>query len=103
MPVNTTFPGVSIQEIPSGVRTITGVSTSVTAFLGPAVRGPVNKAVHVLSLKDYENNFGGLSTDSPMSYAVSQFFLNGGTEAWIVRLAKDPAFEEELTYGIAHR
>ncbi len=92
MPVNTTFPGVYIQEIPSGVRTITGVSTSVTAFLGPAVRGPVNKAVHVLSLKDYENNFGGLSTDSPMSYAVSQFFLNGGTEAWIVRLAKDPAF-----------
>ncbi len=89
MPITPTFPGVYIQEIPSGVRTITGVATSITAFLGLAKRGPVNKAVHIFSLKDYENNFGGLSTDSAMSYAVNQFFLNGGNEAWVVRLAKN--------------
>ncbi len=89
MPVNPTYPGVYIQEIPSGVRTITGVATSITAFAGKAPRGPVNKAVQILSLRDYEIKFGGLSEDSDMSYAVNQFFLNGGTEAWIVRLAKN--------------
>jgi phage tail sheath protein FI len=88
MPIHPTYPGVYIEEIPSGVHTITGVATSITAFLGQALRGPINKAVHILSLKDYERSFGGLSVDSDMSYAVSQFFLNGGSEAYVVRLAK---------------
>lgn len=87
MPVNPTYPGVYIEEIPSGVRTITGVSTSVTAFLGPARRGPINRAVHVLSYSDFERRFGGLFRDSEMSYSVRQFFMNGGSEAWVVRLA----------------
>jgi phage tail sheath protein FI len=91
MPVNPTYPGVYVQEIPSGVHTITGVSTSVTAFAGLAPRGAINKATHIFSLKDYEQAFGGLSKDSGMSYAVSQFFLNGGSEAWIVRLALNAA------------
>ncbi len=39
MPVQTTYPGVYVQEVPSGVRTITGVSTSITAFIGPTKRG----------------------------------------------------------------
>jgi len=91
MPVQPTYPGVYIEELPSGVRTITGVSTSVTAFLGVAKRGPVNKAINVLSLSDYERYFGGISSDSWMSYAVNQFFLNGGTNAWVVRLAKNAA------------
>lgn len=91
MPVNPTYPGVYVQEIPSGVHTITGVSTSVTAFAGLAPRGAINNATHIFSLKDYEQAFGGLSKDSGMSYAVSQFFLNGGSEAWIVRLALNAA------------
>src|SRR5438270_5770197 len=91
MPVQPTYPGVYVEELPSGVRTITGVSTSVTAFLGVAKRGPVNKAINVLSLSDHERYFGGLSLDSPMSYAINQFFLNGGTNAYVVRLAKNPA------------
>lgn len=89
MPTTTTYPGVYIEEIPSGVRTITGVSTSVTAFVGSAIRGPINKAVRILSYSEYERRFGGLDIDSEMSYAVRQFFLNGGSEAWVVRLAKD--------------
>lgn len=91
MPVQPTYPGVYIEELPSGVRTIIGVSTSVTAFVGVAKRGPVNKAVHILSFGDYERYFGGLSSDSPMSYAVNQFYLNGGSDAWVVRLAKNAA------------
>jgi phage tail sheath protein FI len=89
MPVPTTYPGVYIEEIPSGVRTNTGVSTSVTAFVGSAKRGPINKAVHILGFSDFERRFGGLQSDSFMSYAVRQFFLNGGSDAWIVRVAKN--------------
>jgi phage tail sheath protein FI len=87
MPTSTTYPGVYIEEIPSGVRTITGVSTSVTAFVGAAKRGPIDKAVHILSYADFERRFGGLDADSFMSYAVRQFFMNGGSDAWVIRLA----------------
>ena len=43
MPVTPSYPGVYIEEIPSGVRTITGVATSVTGFIGRALRGPVDQ------------------------------------------------------------
>ena len=89
MPVTLTYPGVYIEEISSGVRTITGVSTSVTALVGSARRGPINHAVRILSYSEFERRFGGLSADSEMSYAVRQFFTNGGSEAWVVRLAKN--------------
>ena len=81
------FPGVQLQEIPAGVRAIVGISTSVTAFLGRALRGPANKAVRCLSYDDFARKFGGLWAASPMSYAVYHYFLNGGAESLIVRLA----------------
>jgi phage tail sheath protein FI len=90
MPVQPTYPGVYVQEVSSGVKTITGVSTSVCAFVGTAKRGPINKAVNILSYSDFERRFGGLDANSEMSYSVRQFFMNGGTNAWIVRLAKNP-------------
>jgi phage tail sheath protein FI len=89
MPVQVTYPGVYIQEIPSGSHTISGVATSITAFMGRALRGPlgaVDGPVTIFSFQDYVNIFGGLSHDSPMSYAVNDFFLNGGGQAIIVRL-----------------
>ena len=60
----------------------------MTAFIGAAKRGPIDEAVRMLGFADYERRFGGLSLDSEMSYAVRQFFLNGGSEAWVVRVAK---------------
>jgi phage tail sheath protein FI len=89
MPSNPTFPGVYIEEVPNGARTITGVATSVTAFVGHASHGPLNQAIHLLSFADFERHFGGLDAKSELSYAVRQFFINGGTEAWVVRLAKN--------------
>lgn len=91
MPVAVSYPGVYIEEIPSGVRTITGVATSITAFLGRTVKGPVDEPVTVNSFGDFERSFGGLSVDSPLSYAVRDFYLNGGSQALIVRLYVDPA------------
>jgi uncharacterized protein len=87
MPPTLTYPGVYLEEVPSGVRTITGVSTSVAAFVGAAKRGPINTATRVLSFSDFERIFGGLDANSEMSYGIRQFFLNGGSEAWIVRVA----------------
>jgi len=86
MPVTLTYPGVYVEEIPSGVRTVTGVATSITAFIGRALRGPVNKATTINSFGDFERIFGGLWTTSSLGYAVRDFYLNGGSQAVIVRL-----------------
>jgi phage tail sheath protein FI len=50
MPSAPTYPGVCIEELPSGVRTITGVATSITAFIGRTVRGPVDEATTITNL-----------------------------------------------------
>jgi uncharacterized protein len=86
MPVQPTYPGVYVQEVPSGVRTIMGVATSIAAFVGRACKGPVNDPVIINSYADYERKFGGLWLKSTMSFAVRDFFLNGGSQAIIVRL-----------------
>ena len=88
MPVTPTYPGVYVEEIPSGVRTIVGVATSVTAFLGRARKGPVNQPVTINSYADFEREFGGLWKESGMGYAVRDFYLNGGAKALVVRLFK---------------
>ena len=87
MPVALTYPGVYIEEIPSGVHTLTGVSTSIAAFVGYTARGDVSAPVHIFSFADFERAFGGLAVDSPLSYCVKQFFGNGGTEGYVVRVA----------------
>jgi phage tail sheath protein FI len=86
MPVALSYPGVYIEEIPSGVRTITGVATSITTFIGRALRGPVDDPVRVQSFAEFERTFGMLWRDSTLGYAVSHFFLNGGADALIVRV-----------------
>ncbi|MCX7185404.1 MAG: phage tail sheath subtilisin-like domain-containing protein [Nitrosospira sp.] len=86
MPVTLSYPGVYIEEVPSGVHTIPGVATSITAFIGRALRGPVNDPVRVQSFGEFERRFGGLWRDSTISYALQQFFQNGGTDAIIVRV-----------------
>jgi Bacteriophage tail sheath protein len=91
MPVTPTYPGVYIEEVPSGVRTITGVATAITAFIGRALRGLVDTPVRVQNYGDYMRAFGGLWLDSPMSFAVQHFFNNGGTDAIIVRVYRPPA------------
>jgi len=96
MPVQPTYPGVYIEELPSGVRTITGVATSITAFIGRAKRGPVNDPITINSLGDFERLFGGLWIGSSLGYAVRDFYLNGGSQAIIVRLVEGGA-RAELT------
>jgi phage tail sheath protein FI len=87
-----------MEEVPS-VRVITGVQTSVTAFIGTIAGGPLNQPVHLLTFAEFELNFGGLTPDGELGYSVRQFFLNGGIEAWVVRVA-DNATEEHWREGI---
>jgi uncharacterized protein len=86
MPPTLTYPGVYIEEISSGVHTITGVATSIAAFVGWSPKGPTDKATLVQSFSDYQREFGGLDSRNPLGNCVSQFFNNGGSEAYIVRL-----------------
>lgn len=92
MPVQTSYPGVYVDERPSGVRTIVGVSTSVTAFVGSSSFGPTDQPVRVTSMPDYIRRFGPPVSDrEPMGHQVGQYFANGGSEAIIVRVAAGDA------------
>ena len=87
------YPGVYLEEIPSGVRPIEGVPTSITAFVGRALRGPTHEdkaksPVAINSYGEFERIFGGLWTESTLGFAVRDFFLNGGNRAVIVRVYK---------------
>jgi phage tail sheath protein FI len=86
MPAALTYPGVYVEEIPSGVHTITGVATSITAFIGRASRGPTNQATSINNIGDFDRIFGGLWAKSSLGFAVRDFFLNGGAQAIIIRL-----------------
>jgi hypothetical protein len=85
MPANLTYPGVYVEELPSAARSIAGVATSKTAFLGRALRGR-NEPIEIKSFGDFARRFGGIWRDAP-GYAVQHYFANGGAEAIIVRLA----------------
>lgn len=90
MPVAVSYPGVYIQEVPSGVHTITGVSTSIAAFFGRTAQGFINRAVRCLSFSDFLREFGGPHPLSDLGTSVRQFFDNGGTDCYVVRLAHFP-------------
>src|SRR4051812_18792951 len=87
MPATYTYPGVYVEEVPSGVHPIAGVSTSDTAFVDYFRRGPIGVPVRVSSFTEFEREFGGLDPAAEASYQVQQFFVNGGAVAWVVREA----------------
>jgi phage tail sheath protein FI len=96
MPITPTYPGVYIEELPSPVRTIIGVSTSITAFIGRALQGSTDKPELIHSFPGYYRIFGSLWKESSMSYAVYQYFQNGGQDAVIIRVhngAKKATFQ----------
>jgi phage tail sheath protein FI len=103
MSITPTFPGIYIQELQSNSHPITAAPTSVTVFVGythPFKTDPANwgQAVEIFSFTDYERGFGGLYQsvviDAHVAYAVSQFFLNGGSDAFVVAL--QPSYYDSL-------
>jgi hypothetical protein len=87
MPITPTYPGVYVEEIPSGVRTIVGVSTSIAVFIGRASQGPLDKPVLCLNYSDFERNFSSDTIYSDMPRYVKLFFMNGGTQCYAMRIA----------------
>ena len=102
MPAALTHPGVYIEELPSGVRSIAGVATSIALFIGWAPRGPIDGAVRLTGFADYERIFGGLDADALLGYAVSHFFDNGGADAYVVRIADATAVTAQTDIGTLH-
>ncbi|GAA0274282.1 hypothetical protein GCM10009127_13460 [Alteraurantiacibacter aestuarii] len=96
MSVEVSYPGVYIEELPSGQKTVTPVATNIAAFVGRALFGSTDEPITINSYGDFQNLFGGLQFDYPMSYAVQDFFNNGGSQAVIARL-----FEPTLGDGAA--
>jgi uncharacterized protein len=90
MAVSVSYPGVYIEEVPSGVRTIAGVATSIALFAGWAARGSTTEPVRVTNPGDVEREFGPLDPRSELLYALRHFFANGGADAYVMRLV-DPA------------
>ncbi len=88
MPVAVSYPGVYVIEEPSGARAIAGVGTSITAFLGMARRGPMFAPQFIGSFADFERTYGS-ETDGELADQVFQFFVNGGTQAYVARIANN--------------
>jgi phage tail sheath protein FI len=87
MPVQLSYPGVYVQEAPSGVVSISGVATSIALFIGMTQRGPLNVPTKVFNRTSYESQFGADTSLGEMSDQVRQFFLNQGGQAIIMRVA----------------
>lgn len=94
-----TYPGVYIEELPSGQHSITGVATSIAAFIGWSIQGPVGQAVMVNNWSEYQAIFGGMIPGIYLGYAVFQFFQNGGSQAYIVRLVDAGAATASSSIG----
>lgn len=93
MTVQTSFPGIYIQEIPLASHAIVPAPTSIAAFVGyshPFKTAAFGQAVRIASFSDYQTYFGGLFSsglvDAALPRAVYQFFINGGSDAYVVGL-----------------
>lgn len=95
-------PGVYVEEFESGPRPMEGVSTSTAGFIGMAQRGPIIGAPElVTNISDFRRYFGGYLPESVykehryLAYAVEQFFVQGGSRAYIMRVAPEDAVSAE--------
>lgn len=82
---NPLSPGVYIEEVSGGVKTIAGVGTSTAAFVGVAENAKTtDKAVLVTNWNQYVANFGGFIPNGYLPYAVYSFFAEGGSSCFVV-------------------
>ena len=91
-------PGVYVEEFESGSKPMEGVGTSTAGFIGLAAKGPVGGVPQlVTSPADFKRLYGGYLSENAfgdyrfLAYAVDQFFMNGGSRAFIVRVAPGDA------------
>ena len=86
-----TYPGVYVQEVSSGVRPIEAASTSTAAFVGLAEKGPDDEARRITSWTEFQRHYGSFLVGSRLAESVFQFFNNGGSQCYIVRVTPSDA------------
>lgn len=91
-------PGVYIGENPGGAS-IAPVPTARTCFVGRTERGPVDTPWPVSDMASFYETFGSVAARWPLSYAVRDFFDNGGTDAIVVRIYGSPQRVVEIQAG----
>ena len=97
MPPRLTYPGVYVEEQSSGVKTITGVATSTTLFVGMSRRGPVGRPTPIRGIDQFEQTFGDDVAYGELVTQVRQFFLNGGADAIVMRIGDDALLPAAVT------
>ena len=89
-----TAPGVYVEEIPSSQKVLTSAPTAVTAFVGFTATAPTDDPNDpqglaprlVTSWPQFEALYGGFVEGAMLPLSVYGYFLNGGTQAYIVRV-----------------
>jgi phage tail sheath protein FI len=85
----TSYPGVYVEEVSSGVRPISAASTSTPAFLGVAAAGPLYEATRITNWTEFQRLFGSFMPGSYLAYSIFAFFNNGGQQCYVVRVANE--------------
>jgi phage tail sheath protein FI len=99
--VNYSTPGLYYERVDSGAPAIAPLRTDIAAFVGIAQSGPVSAALPVDSWRQFQAWYGGCIGSAFLAYAVYAFFQNGGSRAWIVRVASDLAQASAATTALA--
>lgn len=99
-------PGVYVEEFDSGIKAMEGVGTSTAGFVGMAQKGPVRGLpVLLTSMADYQRRFGGYLAERTygdmryLPYAVEQFFNNGGSTCYVMRVCGDAGSAKGIYAG----
>jgi phage tail sheath protein FI len=93
-------PGVFVEEVSFRAKSIEGVGTSTTAFVGPTRKGPLNELPElVTSFGEFERVYGGVEnlsfaagsdtfpqTTNYLAHAVRAYFDNGGSRLYVARV-----------------
>jgi phage tail sheath protein FI len=88
-------PGVYVEEVSFRSKSIEGVSTTTTGFIGPARFGPIDLEPDVItSLGEFERiygdrqqlDYGGQKYHNYLWHAVRAFFEEGGRRLYVARV-----------------
>jgi phage tail sheath protein FI len=96
-------PGVYVEETSFRAKSIEGVSTSTTAFVGPTRKGPIaaegnppQQPELLTSFGDFARIYGGLTSlqfaagkPNFLAHAVLNYFNEGGGRLYVLRTAQD--------------
>src|SRR5439155_27267545 len=88
-------PGVYVEELEAAARPIEGVGTAVAAFVGLTAEGPMNEPVLVTNWTQFTKTFGDPVPGTYLGQSVYGYFLNGGGQAYVVRIGGPNAFATE--------